>query len=388
MAWISALTVGLVGVTATYEYYKLKHKPVSRRQFLYKRITKAAILIASKDGEQTIRETVAAARKTRCDVYVVSDGSTDNTVKLAKEAGAKVLGLRKNIGKPSALHRAYKHFKLSDQYTAVAILDDDVIIAKDFIRQTKKAMGRDVAISVGKNITEWPDSKRWNVWLASRAYSYWSYQLILRRLQSAYNVMNCISGSNSLYRTEVLDQVLSANTPYIVDDTFWTLETHRLNLGEIVYVANAHAWIQDPTNFRDWYKQNLRWMWGTFQGILGHNIGSEFNKFHMSYVALMLEWLIYVASGPIVIWMIVRAGLHALPYELVLLCSGYAIWVVGAALALKRPRLVLFIPAVVVVDFIFRALMVHALIKAFRQRTVESCVWVSPKRLSADTLAA
>jgi len=55
---------------------------------------------------------------------------------------------------------------------------------------------------------------------------------------------------------------------------------------------------------------------------------------------------------------------------------------------LKRPRLMLFVPAIVVADFIFRALMVHALIKAFRYKTVEACVWNSPKRFDTRTETA
>lgn len=384
---ISAATALLALATGVYQYYKAKFEKIQpEHERTYGHVNKVAFLIASKDGEKTIARTVRAAIANNEDVFVVSDGSSDHTAQEARAAGAQVLALQKNIGKPSALHRAYQHFKLSKRYDAIAILDDDVTIDADFMEHAKKIMRHDVAISVGRNITEWPDESRWNMWLAARAYSYWCYQITLRRLQSAYNVMNCISGSNSLYRTEVLDQVLTGQTPYIVDDTFWTLEAHRLKLGKIVYAPKAQAWIQDPTTFHDWYKQNLRWMWGTFQGILGHRIGTEFNRFHMAYVVLISEWIMYVASGPIAVWLIWRAGLHNLPLELALLVSGYGVWVVAAAVALKRPRLVLFVPVIVVIDFVFRVLMVHALVKAFRQKTVESCVWSSPKRF--DTRAA
>ncbi|HSX52934.1 MAG TPA: glycosyltransferase family 2 protein [Patescibacteria group bacterium] len=384
--FVTLLTVLLVALSVYVEYKKAKTSKNrhSHNDYLYKQVRKVAVLIASKNGEKTIVAAVRAARANRYPVYVVSDGSTDNTAKVAKEAGARVLSLRKNIGKPSALHRGYKHFKLSTKYDAIAILDDDVIIEKDFIRQAKKTLDRDCAIAVGKNLTVWPDNKRWNIWLASRTYSYWAYQITMRTIQSTHNVMSCISGSNSLYRTEVLDKVLTGNTPYIVDDTFWTLETHRLQLGTIKYAPKARAWLQDPTNFKDWYKQNLRWMWGTFQGILGHRIGTKANKFHMSYLAMMLDWLIYIFTGPLTLFIIWQAGLHYLPIELLLLCAGYSVWVIGAALSLKMPRLILFIPAIIVTDFLFRWIMVHGLIKALKQRTVEACVWDSPMRFESQ----
>lgn len=385
MLYIAVFTVILVAYTFYREYRKAANLSESfdYTKTQYKRVNRVAILIASKDGEKTIRKTVKAALANRCHVYVVSDGSRDRTVVEALDAGAQVMWLRKNVGKPAALHAAYKHFNLSRRFDAIAILDDDVVIEKDFIKEAKKAMGPDCAITVGKNLTDWPNQKKWNIWLASRAYTYWAYQITLRTIQSSYNVMTCISGSNSLYRTQVLDRVLKGNTPYIVDDTYWTLETHRLGLGEIKYARKARAWLQDPTNFRDWYKQNLRWMWGTFQGILGHKIGLSPNKFHISYLALMMEWAIYIFSGPLLILVIWQAGLNNLALEIMLLTLGYSVWVVPAAIFLKIPRLVLFVPAIIVTDLIFRFIMVHGLIKAIRQRTVESCIWDSPKRFDA-----
>lgn len=380
MAFVAMITVLLATGTFVLEYRRAKK--IHRRPSLpYKKACKIAVLIASKDGEKTIAKTVRAAKSNKCDIFVVSDGSKDQTVIEAKQAGAQVLALRKNVGKPTALHRGYKYFKLGQRYDAVAILDDDIIIEPGFISQSKKIMARDVAIVVGKNLTDWPDNKRWNIWLATRAYSYWLYQVTIRSVQSAYNVMNCISGSNSVYRCEVLDKVLIANTPYIVDDTYWTLETHRLKLGRIVYAPKARAWIQDPTNFRDWYRQNLRWMWGTFQGILGHRIGTKFNAFQLAFLMLILEWIIYVASGPIVVWLIWHGGLKNLPFNLTLLLGGYAAWVLMAAAAMKRPKLILFVPAIVVIDMVYRVIMVHSFVKALRYPSVESCVWDSPKRL-------
>jgi len=387
MLSITAITVILAVASVYHEYNKAKKAKNGQPRAVhpYKRLSTTAILIASKDGEKTIATTVKAALANRCPVYVVSDGSKDKTIIEALDAGAQVMWLRKNVGKPAALHRAYKHFRLGQKYDAVAILDDDVVIEKDFMRQAKKTMTRGCAIAVGKNLTQWPEHKRWNIWLASRAYNYWAYQITLRTIQSTFNVMTCISGSNSLYRVEVLNRVLGGYTPYIVDDTYWTLETHRLELGKIKYSPKARAWLQDPTNFRDWYKQNLRWMWGTFQGIIGHKVGMKANKFHLSYLALMLEWFIYIFSGPLSLLIIMQAGLKNIPLELLLLFSGYFVWVAIAAMALRLPRLLLFVPAVVMIDFIFRWVMVHGLIKALRQRTVDSCVWESPKRFDVRT---
>lgn len=356
-----------------------------------------AILIACYRGQATVVSTIKAALATGCVVYLVDDGSkqpkasdtvdksNDHTAEIAVASGAIVLELQSNVGKPAALLEAYRYFRMSERYKAIAILDDDVTIEPSFIRRSLKLMTSEVAIVVGKNITWWPAEKRWNIWLAKRAYSYWNYQLIIRRLQSALNVMNCISGSNSLYRTELLDQVLPTKPPYIVDDTFWVLETHRRKLGKIVYAPKAHAYLQDPTTFREWYKQNLRWLWGTFQGVIGHRVGRTWSHFDVAYVVLMCQWLLYVLSAPITIFVLVIASTKA-PIVLVLYLGGYGLWVGAAAIQLRRPLLIIFIPAIIVGDLVYRVVFVHAFIKALRQPTVENCVWESPTRMDRNVM--
>jgi len=100
-----------------------------------------------------------------------------------------------------------------------------------------------------------------------------------------------------------------------------------------------------------------------------------------------LDWVVYIFSAPLTLLIIWQAGLHNLPIELLLLSAGYAVWIAIAAAALKLPRLLLFIPAIMVIDFLFRAVMVHGLIKAMRQKTVENCVWESPERFEQKVIA-
>lgn len=387
--YFSAVIYGRLRPQQAAQWGQQKASPSFEPIYDYKEV---AILIACYRGSGTISATVEAALRTGCDVYVVDDGSkqrkssdpdimpVDRTAETARAAGATVLELTVNGGKPKALYEAYYQLRLNQRYRAVAILDDDVTIKRNFITRSLKKMTSEVAIAVGKNITWIPHEHRWNMWLAKRAFSYWNYQLVTRNLQSFFGVMNCISGSNSVYRTELLDQVLVEKTPYIVDDTFWVLETQRRNLGRIVYVPKAHAFLQDPTNFKDWYKQNLRWMWGTFQGVIGHNVGRRATKFDVAYMLLILQWIVYVLSAPVAVVVLAISAVVA-PWMLLVYMAGYGIWVTAAAIQLRNPRLPLFIPSIIVSDFIYRFVFVHAFIKACKSPTVENCVWESPARI-------
>lgn len=279
---------------------------------------RAAVVVATRNGAGTIAQTIESVRD-QVDVYVVSDGSTDGTAAAARAAGAAVLELDENVGKPAAIHRLIAAFDLLERYDAIAILDDDTIVAPDFMRRALLALKPGVGIVCGRTITRWDASTRWNVFVGSRAFAYWRYQAGLRRGQSALNAMTCISGSNSVYRTSVLREVVVERTPYIVDDTWWTLETVRRGLGRIVYAPAARAWICDPLTLRDWWRQNVRWNWSMFRGIWGHRVGRQARWFDVAYGLLILDW-------------------------------------------------------------IYRATFLHALVKAIRQARVEICRWESPAR--------
>ena len=89
---------------------------------------RVAVVIASKDGEATIGDTVRSAAA-QAAVFVVSDGSSDRTALVAEQAGAVVLALTENIGKPAAIYRVITEFALTARFDALAILDDDTVVA-------------------------------------------------------------------------------------------------------------------------------------------------------------------------------------------------------------------------------------------------------------------
>lgn len=374
------LTVAALAALATAHlcgrYRIVYRRPEAAQSTFHPRV---GVLVATKDGAGSIAATVESVSE-QADVYVVSDGSTDDTVAVAREAGAYVLELEENVGKPTAILTAIKRLRLTELYDAIVILDDDTIVAPDFVARCMDALRPDVAIVVGKTMTRWDHARRWNVWLGCRAYSYWRYQATIRRGQSALNALNCISGSNSLYRSSVLDEVLVEKTPYIVDDTYWTLETHRRRLGRIVYAPEAHAWICDPVGFGAWYKQNVRWLWGTLQGVWGHRVGTRRTVFDACYVLLILDWVLYVGFAPTLVATALLSDAVSLGTMALLYGAGVVTWVAAGAIATKRWRLVLMAPAIVAIDWIYRITFVHAFIKTLRQPQVQVCRWESPAR--------
>ena len=85
---------------------------------------KTCVLIPSYNEEKTIGNIVKDIHNLGFDVFVVDDGSTDDTEKIANEAGAIVLRHRKNEGKGFALRNGFNYI-LNLDYNAIITMDGD-----------------------------------------------------------------------------------------------------------------------------------------------------------------------------------------------------------------------------------------------------------------------
>jgi cellulose synthase/poly-beta-1,6-N-acetylglucosamine synthase-like glycosyltransferase len=351
-----------------------------------------AVLVATKDGAATIGAAVRSAVD-QCPVYVVSDGSGDDTAFAAARAGAHVLDLLDNRGKPAALralldHR-WKHLgglRLGERYRNLVVIDDDTELRPGFVdRIASRLSAPGVAAVGGQVVSAWPRVGRlaWNPWVAARSWATWRTQFVLVQGQSVLGVRQHLSGASTGYQAAVLDRVVSTTTPYIVDDTYWCREIQREGLGRIEYDARAVATVQEPTTLRQLWKQDLRWAWGTWQGVLGHRIGLRPTRVDAGFWLSMLDLGLFVLLWPVLAVGAAVAGISltdALAYYL----AGYAVCGVVAALVRGNARMVVLWPAFAVYDWLYRIVVVVALVKAIRQPRVERCTWVSPTRYTAE----
>ncbi len=81
-------------------------------------------IIPCFNEEATIGSVIVKTRKYVDEVVVVDDGSTDDTVKIAKELGATVLSHKMNLGKSAGIKTGFK-YALDDGFDYVITLDGD-----------------------------------------------------------------------------------------------------------------------------------------------------------------------------------------------------------------------------------------------------------------------
>jgi glycosyltransferase involved in cell wall biosynthesis len=122
---------------------------------------KVCIVIPAYNEEKTISDIVEEAKKYSEDVVVVDDGSSDDTRKLAKERGAKVLQHAVNLGVGSATTTG-NNYAVSRGFDIIVNLDSDgqhsssaipkgvellesggydIVIGSRFLERTKKMPG-------------------------------------------------------------------------------------------------------------------------------------------------------------------------------------------------------------------------------------------------------
>lgn len=350
------------------------------------RRTDTCIMIATKDGAATIGETVEHAAG-QAQVLVVSDGSTDDTVAVARAAGAEVLELTTNVGKPTALRHLFDHFDVEHAYRFVVIVDDDTALDTGFVDRCREHFEDDheVVVTCGETRSDWRHEQRWNGWVGARALAYWRYGLLVKRGQSMLRAITVIPGANSMFRTATMAHLLAEDVRYVVDDTQWLLEIQTRKLGRVDYAPDAIARVQDPLTAGEWYRQTVRWMWGTFQGVRGHRVGRTWSWFSVSYSLQLLDWALYVLLWPALLATIMvrsaAAGPGRLAFAVGLYLAGYLVWGIVGAVALRRWQLVPLFPYLLFMDWMQRAVTIHGFVKAVKEPTAE-CRWTSPPRFA------
>ena len=111
-------------------------------------------LIAAKNEAVAIVSTIdsiISAGVDEKDIYLVSDGSTDDTAPLAAERGINVLELAVNGGKSLAIAKGIKHFNLAS-YDLLALADADTTFEPGYFAAMVRAFEKfpNAAIACGK----------------------------------------------------------------------------------------------------------------------------------------------------------------------------------------------------------------------------------------------
>ncbi|MCD2195926.1 glycosyltransferase family 2 protein [Actinomycetospora endophytica] len=234
-----------------------------------------AVLMPAYNEEVVIAESLAAitALVPADQVHVVSDGSTDRTVELAREAGVHVMSTTANVGKAGALTEAVERFDLVERFDYVLLLDADTRVRPGYFEAALPLFtDPGVAAVAGAVRSSWdPDrlSLMGKILVCHRQRIYALTQRLIKYGQTwrRLNATHIVPGFASMYRTRVLPQIDMNPPGLVIEDFNMTFELYRHKLGRVGFTMRAVAETQDPARLADYVRQTRRWSLGLWQTV-------------------------------------------------------------------------------------------------------------------------
>lgn len=278
---IAALFWVFVGLLRYISEKRAKLKMMLPPGKLQRFIRNVAICVPAHNEANVIGSTLHHLKKLVASdqIYVVSDGSDDQTVRFAKDAGCSVLELYPGRGKAVALKNLIQHFRLLDRYAFIFFVDADTRINPHYLRRALWAFERqpDLAAVAGYVITAWRKHRKLSIQRFIAAY-----RVRLNRVLQALvvygqtwrysNAAWVIPGSASIYRSRVLKQLQLATPGLIIEDFSLAFQIHKKRLGKIANFPQIYSFDEEPLTLSDYWKQVKRWNIGYYQTIRKHGI--------------------------------------------------------------------------------------------------------------------
>jgi cellulose synthase/poly-beta-1,6-N-acetylglucosamine synthase-like glycosyltransferase len=255
---------------------------------------KLALVIPAHNEEVVIADTIRsaiAAGQHPADIFVVSDGSVDQTVAIARAylSAANVLDQPQG-GKANAILNGIAQFRIIERYQWMHVADADGVFDPTYFIELLSRLDPKFVAATGYVM-----SLKGGLISQYRTYEYTIGLEIFRRIQSFFNVITVIPGPTSIFRTDILNQ-LDFTVNSLTEDMDLTIQIHRGKLGRIQYIPQARTLTQDPKDIRDFTKQVLRWYRGSFQVMQRHKIGRRAKGIDLYLGGMMLDQAVFGLS--------------------------------------------------------------------------------------------
>ena len=337
---------------------------------------KLCFLIPAYNEAKVIRKSILGCYRAGVpheDVYVVDDGSKDETSAIARHYRAQVL-TKPNGGKAAALEAGLQYFDLVNRYTHIAVLDADSVIDPGYVLAMEQAVLKheDAVLFCGRQCSA--RGPKWNWLTAHRTGAYAVWCGVYREAQHATGTVNVAPGFASMYELRTFAS-LDFHGGTVVEDMDMTIELQRRG-AQIVYVPDATVYTQDPTNLRDFCGQMMRWYRGTWQVIKKHKLGRRRQRVDVEVGMLIAEQMVtgaLIVTLPIWLYYYPTVVLYSVVIDQLMVLT----YTVLTAIRERRPELIVMFPTFVVPRLIGFFLFVWAYL--LELRTTET-KWYSAAR--------
>jgi cellulose synthase/poly-beta-1,6-N-acetylglucosamine synthase-like glycosyltransferase len=235
--------------------------------------------------------------KEKQEIIIVVDGSTDESLEICREFAEQRKGLTVKVlqkpssdGKPSALNFGIR------QATGdiVAIFDADNVPAADALLNVSKyfddpnvtaVQGRTLSINSEENMLTKFISHEEAVWCEAYLGG-----------KDSLNLFVHLRGSCEFIRRRVLESLKGFDESFLSDDMEFSARLADSGY-KIRYASDVKSWQENPSDFKQFFKQRTRWFRGTMQVAFRYGrLMSKPSRLSLDAEATLFGPLILIAS--------------------------------------------------------------------------------------------
>ena len=304
--WLYQIMVSLCSLV------KIKDKPLQ-----VKKDHKFMAIIPAHNEEAVVGNLVESLKKQNYnkdlyDIYVIADNCTDNTAKVAKEAGAIVYERFNNSKKTKGYALDWflqQKIKEDAPYDALFIFDADNIVDKDFIKNMNKHLCQGEDVVQGYRDIKNPTDN----WITSGyALFYWTMHRFYHLARYNLGLSPLLNGTGFMVRFDVV-KPQGWDTVTLTEDIEFSLK--RIIKGKkLGWATDAIVYDEQPVGFKQSWSQRSRWTVGHIQCIKEYTkqlaVAAKEQKTMMNFDG----FLYIIGSIPMFVLTLVLLGTNFLMY--------------------------------------------------------------------------
>jgi cellulose synthase/poly-beta-1,6-N-acetylglucosamine synthase-like glycosyltransferase len=227
-----------------------------------------SLIVPSFNEETTIRKSIKSLIDLdypNYEIIVVDDGSTDKTLKLAREfesSNVKVIH-QHNQGKANALNNGINNSKGE----IILTVDADTKLRKDSLKIISARFAKNKQIgAVAGNVKVIPEQSILNI---VQGTEYTVGINLVRKAQSTLGCVMIVPGPIAALRREAIEKVEYFSNDTFAEDFDITMEVLKQGY-KVEYEDDAISYTDAPKNLEDFIKQRRRWYRGMYQVLDKH----------------------------------------------------------------------------------------------------------------------
>jgi len=229
-----------------------------------------AVLICARNEAEVIGDLIESLHKQtypaeKLHIFVMADNCTDDTAAIAESLGAKVYTRfnRLQVGKGYALEVLMDHLKQDypGGFDGYFVFDADNLLEPDYIEQMNKTFSEGNEI-----ITSYRNSKNYGDNWISAGYALWFLRESKYLNLSRYLLgTSCaVSGTGFLFSRSVAREIGSWPFHLLTEDIEFSMN-QIIRGRRIAFCKDAVLYDEQPTTFRQSWRQRMRWSRGYLQ---------------------------------------------------------------------------------------------------------------------------